>query len=96
MRAVLKALGEGRRKVWLIDSFQGLPAPDTEQYPADANDTHWSIPELAVQLDTVKQNFQRYGLLDEQDRFLAGWFRDTLPTAPIKRLALLHLELRYV
>jgi hypothetical protein len=25
-------------------------------------------------------------------RFLQGWFRDTLPTAPIERLALLRLD----
>ncbi len=31
-------------------------------------------------------------LLDEQVRFLPGWFRDTLPTAPIERLALLRLD----
>jgi macrocin-O-methyltransferase TylF-like protien len=37
-------------------------------------------------------NFRRYGLLDEQVRFLKGWFRDTLPSAPIKTLALLRLD----
>jgi O-methyltransferase len=31
-------------------------------------------------------------LLDEQVRFLEGWFRDTLPAAPIKRLAVLRLD----
>jgi hypothetical protein len=31
--------------------------------------------EFAVPLDTVRANFARYGLLDEQVRFLAGWFR---------------------
>ena len=36
-----------------------------------------------VSLETVRCNFQRYGLLDDQMPFLAGWFRDTLPSAPI-------------
>jgi O-methyltransferase len=31
-------------------------------------------------------------MLDEQVRFLKGWFKDTLPTAPIRQLALLRLD----
>lgn len=31
-------------------------------------------------------------MLNDQIRFLAGWFRDTLPSAPITRLALLRLD----
>jgi O-methyltransferase len=37
-------------------------------------------------------NFERYGLLDQQVRFLEGWFKDTLPNAPIARLAVLRLD----
>ena len=33
-----------------------------------------------------------YDLLDQQVRFLKGWFRDTLPTAPMERLALMRLD----
>src|SRR5207244_9250758 len=40
----------------------------------------------------VKANFDRYGLLDHQVRFLKGWFRDTLPGAPIEKLAVLRLD----
>jgi hypothetical protein len=47
---------------------------------------------LVVSLDEVQANFARYGLLDEQVRFLPGWFRDTLATAPIERLAVLRLD----
>jgi hypothetical protein len=32
------------------------------------------------------------GLLDERVRFLVGWFKDTLPSAPIQRLAVLRLD----
>jgi O-methyltransferase len=48
--------------------------------------------ELAVSLDHVKSNFSRYGLLDERVHFLHGWFKDTLPNAPIERLALIRLD----
>ena len=92
MRAVPRAMGDTRRKVWLADSFQGYPHPDAAQYPADKDDAHRIFPELSVSLDTVKQNFERYGLNDDQLCYLPGWYRDTLPTAPIKRIALLHLD----
>lgn len=92
MRGVLAAYDETRRRVWLADSFQGLPPPDPAQYPADEGDGLHEIEFLAVGLDEVKANFERYGLLDDQVRFLPGWFRDTLPGAPIERLALLRLD----
>jgi O-methyltransferase len=92
MRAVLKAYGDTDRKVWLADSFQGLPKPDAQAYPADRYDIFWRFPQLAVSLETVKANFTAYGLLDEQVRFLPGWFRDTLPAAPLDALAVLRLD----
>ena len=42
--------------------------------------------------DEVRNNFEKYNLFDEQVRFLPGWFRDTLPAAPIKKLALLRVD----
>ncbi len=34
----------------------------------------------------------RNSLLDSQVRFLEGWFSETLPTAPIRALAVLRLD----
>ena len=31
-------------------------------------------------------------MLDDQVQFLVGWFKDTLPTAPMARLAVLRLD----
>jgi O-methyltransferase len=92
MRAALAALGDRARTVWVADSFQGLPKPDADRYPADDGDLFWTLDALAVSLGEVMANFERYGLLDEQVRFLPGWFADTLPTAPIERLAVLRLD----
>jgi O-methyltransferase len=91
MRAVLKAYGD-TRLVWVADSFEGLPRPDPSRYPADEGVRYHEREELAVSLETVQQNFARYGLLDDQVRFLPGWFRETLPAAPIERLAVLRLD----
>ena len=92
MRAVLEARGDTDRTVWVADSFQGVPAPDPATYPADRGDTHWTWAELAVPVEEVKANFAKYGLLDERVRFLEGWFKDTLPTAPVERLAVLRVD----
>ncbi|MGX7828445.1 TylF/MycF/NovP-related O-methyltransferase [Actinokineospora sp. 24-640] len=40
----------------------------------------------------VRDTFERYGLLDGQVRFLPGWFDDTLPAAPVERLAVLRVD----
>jgi O-methyltransferase len=88
MRALLKAYGVEDRLVWVADSFQGLPAPKDA---ADGWDfSH--VEEIKVSLDQVKSNFSQFGLLDDQVRFLPGWFKDTLPSAPIQKLALLRLD----
>jgi O-methyltransferase len=92
MRAVLEAYGDPDRLVWVADSFEGLPRPDPDRYPAERGDTHWRYEELAVGVDEVRRNFARYGLLDDRVRFLKGWFADTLPGAPITRLAVLRLD----
>jgi Macrocin-O-methyltransferase (TylF) len=93
MRAVLKAYGEKERTVWVADSFEGLPPPDVDTYPADIDDRwHTYSQWFAISKEQVERNFRRYGLLDQQVRFLKGWFKDTLPSAPIERLAVLRLD----
>jgi O-methyltransferase len=92
MRAVLVAYGDETRTVWVADSLAGLPEPNPNLYPLDHGDRHHTIRELAVSLEEVRGNFARYGLLDEQVKFLPGWFQDTLPHAPIDRIALLRLD----
>jgi O-methyltransferase len=91
MRAILKAYGEKRRTVWVADSFEGLPPPDPDTYPADTNPLH-IYSQLAISKEQVERNFRRYGLLDRQVRFLKGWFKDTLSGAPIERLAVIRLD----
>nr|WP_268777970.1 TylF/MycF family methyltransferase [Mycolicibacterium komanii]CRL67472.1 methyltransferase MtfB [Mycolicibacterium komanii] len=95
MRGVLAAYGDERRNVWLADSFEGVPRPDVENYSADKGIMmrfDLSAPVLAVSQEEVMANFERYGLLDDQVRFLPGWFKDTLPTAPIDQLAVLRID----
>lgn len=91
LRAVLKAYGDTQRRVFLADSFCGLPAPNPE-IAADAGDQHYTFSELFVSSQNVRENFAKYDLLDDQVCFLEGWFSDTLPTAPIDQIAILRLD----
>ena len=97
MRAVLKVYGEVGRTVWVADSFEGLPAPDAEKYPIERQAHDGAVMKntfkhFAVDLEEVKRNFKAYDLLDDQVRFLKGWFKDSLPLAPIKALAVMRLD----
>jgi hypothetical protein len=92
MRGVLKAYGVTDRRVLVADSFQGLPPPDEAAFPADTGDHLHSIDYLRVSLEQAQENFRRYGLLDEQVTFVKGWFKDTLPTAPTKAIAVMRLD----
>jgi O-methyltransferase len=91
MRGFLAAHQVPDRTVWVADSFQGLPAPTLKQ-DEGLDLTAARYPMLAIDLETVRDLFERYGLLDDQVRFLPGWFKDTLPSAPIKALSLLRLD----
>jgi hypothetical protein len=91
-RAILAAHGDAERRVFLADSFRGLPPPDEASYAADAGDTHSTFQQLAVSRADVEANFRRFGLMDDRVVFLEGWFKETLPKAPIERLCVLRLD----
>jgi hypothetical protein len=93
MRAALRAHGVKDRRVWVVDSFEGMPDVSAEGDTDDAQlKLHLYNDVLGVSLDQVRRNFDKYGLLDDQVEFLQGWFADTLPTAPIDRVAVLRLD----
>jgi O-methyltransferase len=80
------------RRVFVSDSFEGLPRPNLEKYPQDANDTHYEIDYLKISLEEVTSNFEKYGVLDHNVIFLKGWFSDTLKDERIKKLSLLRFD----
>ncbi|MFP2989307.1 TylF/MycF family methyltransferase [Mycobacterium intracellulare subsp. intracellulare] len=93
MRAVLSAYGDEKRSVWLCDSFEGVPPPDTAHYEADKGiNLHRAAGVLAVSEAQVRANFEHYGLLDDRVRFIPGWFKDTLQDAPIESISVLRLD----
>ena len=73
MQGILEAYKETEfRRVWVADSFEGLPSNNTALYPEDTIDWSSMGHTLAVSLEDVKGNFKKYGLLDVNVHFLKG------------------------
>lgn len=90
MKALVNLYQE-KRKVYVADSFEGLPKPDP-RYPVDKGDKHHTFHQLAVDLPTVRNNFRKYGLLDRDVIFVKGFFEDTIPHLDIDKLSILRLD----
>jgi O-methyltransferase len=92
MRGVLAANAIADRKVYVADSFAGLPPPNLERFPQDKGVALHKMPELVVSLDAVKANFSRYDLLDDLVVFVEGFFNATLPALDAKTFSVIRLD----
>ncbi len=92
MRAFLRARDLADRRVWVADSFVGLPSAPDDPRDRVAYVLMEPIVHLAVSRAEVERAFAFFALLDAQVCFLEGWFADTLARAPIERLALIRLD----
>jgi O-methyltransferase len=93
MRALQVAHGQGHRRTWVVDSFEGVPPSEKEvdrRYPIRLEEAR--EPWLACSLARVRDNFVRYGLLDDGVEWVPGWVSESLPAAPIGPLALLRID----
>ncbi len=92
MKGILKSHQDVERKVFVADSFEGLPKPSPEIYPVDHGDILHRYDELRVSEAQVRSNFERYELLDDRVIFVKGFFSDTLPNLKSDPLALIRLD----
>lgn len=92
VKGVLTFRGVRNRKLYLADSFEGLPPPDEEAFPADAGSRYHTRGRLAVGVEAVKKTFRAYDLLDDQVEFVVGWFKDTLHKLDVPQFALIRLD----
>ena len=95
MRSLLKEFGDNDRNVYVCDSFEGLPK---DEMPRDL--FHHAVTDiarkhhdnLAISLEEVQSHFENFGVLDENVKFVKGWFKDTLPYLQAEKIALLRLD----
>ena len=105
-RGYLEAYAIDVPRVWVVDRFRARPAPSDDpratsvgrsgDKPVEAQSA-WEVvggpglPELLGDLNSVREGFHSFDLLDDQVRFVAGDDLTALEAAPIERIALLHL-----
>jgi hypothetical protein len=88
MALTLKQL-HANREVWLFDTFEGLPAPT-------ANDPDFEIADAFTgtcvgTIEDVRSLFVALKL-EKNAHFVKGLFQDTLATANVGPIALLHID----
>ncbi len=101
MRGYLEAYEMRTRSVWVADRFQsaavdGFVEPGSRQREeaglSDRGSSSRGWPAEALgDLNVVRDGFARFNLLDEHVRFLHGAYDETLPDAPIEKVALLRM-----
>ena len=77
------------RTLWAFDTFEGIP-PATEADP-DFAIARLYTGEFRGEQAEVEALLARLGVL-ERTRLVKGLFQDTVPTAPIGAIAVLHLD----
>ena len=87
LRGLLAAKRDVHRKVYVADSFAGIPPPRRhiedvstgKVLDPSLDPTFDWVDRFVAGEDLVRYNFRRYGLLDERVRFLKGFFNESLP-----------------
>jgi O-methyltransferase len=87
---VLAKASSGVRPLFLFDSFEGLPPPGEHdgRMAGERYQTGWCAATEADVLDLL----QGLGIPRERIHIIKGWFQDTLPTADVGEIALLHID----
>jgi O-methyltransferase len=92
MKGILQAYADTTRKIFVADSFEGLPEPTPTKYPVDAGSNLHVYDQLRVSEQQVRQNFERYDLLDDGVVFVKGFFSETLAKLDATPLSLIRLD----
>ena len=96
----LGELGD-RRRFWLYDTFEGMPAPGTEDYGLHGEDPHaeWQRNQRGeinewcyAPLNDVRANMLSAGVPETLLELVVGKVEDTLPTTVPDQIALLQLD----
>lgn len=92
MKGVLKTYEDLKRKIFVADSFKGLPKPDVK-YIDDKTSEYHNIKILSVSKEDVTNNFKKYNLLDDNIIFIKGFFEYSLKEeTQINKISLLRID----
>lgn len=88
MGMTLQALG-AQRDLWVFDTFEGIPPP-TSQDP-DRELAELYVGGFRGEYEEVRSLFEQLGIL-ERAHLVKGLFQETLATAAIDSIAVLHVD----
>lgn len=74
------------RKLYAFDSFEGLPPPQKE------DNGQGKTGRYKASYDTFVNNLKAVGSFDDRLIIAKGWFKDTCPISPVKKIAFLRLD----
>jgi O-methyltransferase len=98
LMALLESEASPRRKIWLFDSYEGLPEPTEEDFIGGVTGSHINDLSRGSCLGTYNQVadllFRRFRLNRNNILMVKGWFQDTLPAnrGKIGLIALLRID----
>jgi O-methyltransferase len=81
------------RTVWLLDSFEGMPA--VTAYDADGADGHTAKSHVGKEvgnIEQVKSALKSVGADMARIRIVPGWFQDTFPSVTASHIAILNID----
>ena len=93
--------GDETRDVWLFDTFEGMPEPESRDVSFVGEDAseHWRETQrddhndwCFSPLDDVERNLASTGIPASRLHFVKGKVEDTIPEAGPERIALLRLD----
>lgn len=80
---------QSRRKLWVFDTFEGLPAPSSEDPDFELADLFTGT--CIGTVSEVRALFQQLGVVEDVE-FVKGLFQETLPVTPVPSIAVLHID----
>lgn len=95
---VNREFGGGDKKLWLFDSFEGLPEPTSEDFQGGKTGIHVRPLSKGSCLGTIEDVsrllFQQHGMSPKTIELVKGWFQETLPVTRdrLGAIALLRLD----
>lgn len=76
------------RRIWLFDSFEGLPQPTLKNGDKAPEYASWCHGDLSK----VREILQKLSIPEARVSIVKGWFQETFPAVQIPEIALLHID----